>query len=209
MASIAVIGATGRTGRIIVSSALSAGHHVTAIARRPENLGPARPHLTFLRADVLTSGWLQGALDDDHDVVISALGATGRGPTTVYSAGTTEIISALKPGRRLIVISSAGLGIPADAGPGTRLAARLLHRVMRPTYADMARMEELLTTSDLNYTSVRPTRLTDQPATGRLRISIGATAKVGPTTARADLAAFILTAIDDPRTHRTAVAISS
>ncbi|MGK5558735.1 NAD(P)H-binding protein, partial [Actinomadura kijaniata] len=40
MASIAVIGATGRTGRLVTERALAAGHHVTAIARRPQPPGP-------------------------------------------------------------------------------------------------------------------------------------------------------------------------
>ncbi|MEQ4722034.1 NAD(P)H-binding protein [Nonomuraea sp. B19D2] len=208
MTSIAVIGAAGRTGRIIVEQALAAGHRVTAIARRPQALPAARPRLTLHTADAQIPGSLQGLLDD-HDAVISALGATGRGPTTVYSAGTSEIVSALKPGARLLVLSSAGLGVPADAGPGTRLAARLLHHLMRHTYTDMTRMEDQLTASGLTWTAVRPTRLTDHPATGHPRVSIGAAAKVGPQTSRADLAAFVLHAIDDPSTHRTAVAISS
>ncbi|MEV0350144.1 NAD(P)H-binding protein [Nonomuraea sp. NPDC050680] len=220
MSSIAVIGAAGRTGRLIVERSLAAGHRVTAIARRPQALRVAAiarrsqdlhmtgPGLTIRTADILAPGSLQGLLDD-HDAVISALGATGRGPTAVYSTGTAEIVSALKPGARLIVISSAGLGVPTGAGPGTRLAARLLHHLMRHTYTDMARMEDLLSNSSLTWTAVRPTRLTDRPATGHPRVSIGATAKVGNQTSRADLAAFALDAIDDPRTYRSAVAVSS
>lgn len=137
--------------------------------------------------------------------VIAATGRTGR----LHSAGTAEIISAMRPGRRLIVISSAGLGTPADAGPGARLAARLLHQIMRHAYADMTRMEQLLADSDLIWTAVRPTRLTGRPATGRPRVSIGATTRVGNHTTRTDLAAYILNAINDPLTHRTPVAISS
>ncbi|MEV4003587.1 NAD(P)H-binding protein [Actinomadura sp. NPDC049753] len=208
MTSIAVIGATGRTGRLIIQRALADGHHVTAIARRPQSLASTSPRLTTAIADIHTPGSLHGLLDD-HDAVISALGANGRGPTTVYSAGTAEIISAMKPRRRLIVISSAGLGTPADAGPGTRLAARLLHQLMRHTYTDMTRMEQLLADSDLTWTAVRPTRLTGRPATGHPRVSIGATTRVGNHTTRTDLAAYTLNAINDPRTHRTRVAISS
>ncbi|SCF11024.1 Putative NADH-flavin reductase [Micromonospora viridifaciens] len=208
MTTIAVIGATGRTGRLVVEHALAAGHHVTAVARHPEALGPTRARLTVHSADVLAPGSLHGVLDD-QDAVISAIGAPDRGATTVYSAGTTEVIPALKPHGRLLVISSAGLSIPADAPAGTRLAARILHRLMRRTYADMARMEELLAASDLTWTVVRPTRLTDRPGTGRLRTSLGATARVGSQTTRADLADYLLASIDDPRTHRTVVAISS
>lgn len=135
MADIAVVGATGRTGRIIVEQALARGHRVTAIVRRAGSLSPA-PGLTVLVADPTVPESLSGRLGE-HDAVISALGATGRGPTTLYSVGTAAIIAALPPDGRLLVISSAGLGIPADAGVSTKIFARVLHWIMRNTYTDM------------------------------------------------------------------------
>ncbi|MFF7938139.1 NAD(P)-dependent oxidoreductase [Nocardia gamkensis] len=207
MAAIAILGATGRTGRIVVDRALARGHRVTAIVRRAANTVPA-PGMTVVTAEPCTPNGLTGLLDG-HDAVISALGATGRGPTTVYSTSTAEIIAAMRPSGRLLVISSAGLSIPANAGPGTRLFARALHRVMRHTYSDMARMEQLLAHSDLRWTAVRPTRLTDAPAGGRPRISLSGESKVGPHTARIDLADYLLDAINDQRTYGTTVAVSS
>ncbi|MRH87897.1 NAD(P)H-binding protein [Nocardia sp. SYP-A9097] len=207
MAAIAVVGATGRTGRVIIDRALARGHRVTAIVRSAGSFAPA-PGLTEIVADPTAPGSLAGRLGE-QDAVISALGAVGRGPTTVYSAGTTEIISAMGSGGRLLVISSAGLAVPAAAGTVTKVFAAALHRIMRHTYADMATMERLLADSDLRWTPVRPTRLTDDPATGNPRISLGATAQVGPRTSRTDLATYLLDAIDDPRTEHTAVAISS
>jgi uncharacterized protein YbjT (DUF2867 family) len=49
---LTVFGATGPTGREVVAQALKRGHQVTAVARRPEDLGPARPGLSVVRADV-------------------------------------------------------------------------------------------------------------------------------------------------------------
>ena len=100
---------------------------------------------------------------DEHHAVISALGARDRGPTTVYSAGATEIIAAMPPGGRLLVVSSAGLDIPSDAGPATRFLARALHRIMRDTYSDMARMEQLLAHSELRWTAIRPSPVDRRP----------------------------------------------
>ncbi|GAA3153516.1 NAD(P)-dependent oxidoreductase [Nonomuraea roseoviolacea] len=208
MATIAVIGATGRTGRALVERALETGHHVTAIARRPEALGLRHARLTPRAADVLRPGDLAAALPG-HDAVVSAIGSTGRGLTTVYSAGTAAVVEAMGACRRLVVVSSAGLETPPGAGPATRLAGRLLHHVMRHPYADMLRMERLLAGTDLDWTAVRPTGLTDAPATGRPRVSVGATERVGNRTSRAELAAYILDHLDDPATYRTAVAISS
>ncbi|GAA3424520.1 NAD(P)-dependent oxidoreductase [Streptosporangium sandarakinum] len=208
MSSIAVVAATGRTGRIIVERALAAGHAVTAVARNPRALGLRHPRLTVKEGDVLHPSSLRDALTG-HDAVISALGSSGLGPTTVYSEGTAAIISAMAPTHRLVVLSSAGLAVPDGAGLGTRILSGVLKRVMRHPYADMTRMERLLADSDLDWTAVRPTRLTDDPGTGRPRVSIGATGVVGSSTTRADLAAYVLTALDDPATHRIPVAVSS
>ncbi|MEV5570293.1 NAD(P)H-binding protein [Spirillospora sp. NPDC052269] len=208
MSSVAVVAATGRTGRLVVERALAAGRSVTAIARRPENLGIEHPRLTVRAADVTDPDALREALTG-HDTVISALGPAGRGPTDLYSAGTAAITAALPKGARLVVISSAGLAAPADAGPGTRLAARALYRLMRDTYADMERMEAQLAASGLVWTAVRPTGLNDRPGSGSPRASIGATERVGNRTSRADLAAFIVDHLDDPLTFARPVAVSS
>ncbi|WP_214323489.1 NAD(P)-dependent oxidoreductase [Nonomuraea sediminis] len=200
MNRIAVVGATGRTGRLLVDLARTAGHTVTAIARDPSALSP---DLARAPMDAL------GEVLPGHDAVISAAGAAGRGPTTVYSAVTAALIQAMPAGGRLVVVSSAGLSTPDGAGLLTRLAGRVLHQVMRHTYADMERMESLLAASSLTWTAIRPTGLTDAPATGRTRASVGTSAPVGPRTSRADLAAYILTHLHDPATYHQAVAVSS
>lgn len=170
MPSLAVVAATGRTGRLVVERALAAGYDVTAIARRPGSLALEHPRLTRRVADALDPESLRDALAG-HEVVVSALGSTGRGPTTVYSAGTAGIVSALPSGARLVVISSAGLATPPDAGPGARLLGRILRWVLRHPYADMERMEKSLASTGLAWTAVRPSRLSDQPGTGRARVS--------------------------------------
>ncbi|MFI6597842.1 NAD(P)-dependent oxidoreductase [Nonomuraea sp. NPDC050536] len=200
MSHIAVVGATGRTGRLLVDLARTAGHTVTAIARDPSALPPG---LDRAPMDAL------GQVLPGHDAVISAVGAAGRGPTTVYSAVTATLIEAMPTGGRLVVISSAGLSTPDGAGPLTRLGGRLLHQVMRHVYTDMERMESLLTASPLTWTAIRPTGLTDAAAAGHPRASVGATTPVGPRTSRTDLAAYILTHLTDPATYRRPVAVSS
>ncbi|ATY09089.1 NADH-flavin reductase [Amycolatopsis sp. AA4] len=208
MSSLAVVAATGRTGRLLVERGLAAGHEVTAIAREPGNLDLDHPRLTRRAADALDPESLRGALAG-HEAVVSALGSTGRGPTTVYSAGTAAIVSALPPGARLVVLSSAGLATPPDAGPGARAVSRILRWVLRHPYADMARMEKVLASSGLAWTAVRPSGLTDRPGTGRPRVSLDAAERLGPRTARADLAAYVVDHLDDPRIFGRVVAVSS
>ena len=42
---VAVIGASGRTGHLLVEELLRRGHQVTALARDPANLGDLEEHL--------------------------------------------------------------------------------------------------------------------------------------------------------------------
>jgi putative NADH-flavin reductase len=58
---IAVVGATGATGRRVVEHALTQGHFVTAVARHPERLSSA-DRLSLVRGDVLSPLSLTGAL---------------------------------------------------------------------------------------------------------------------------------------------------
>jgi uncharacterized protein YbjT (DUF2867 family) len=94
---------------------------------------------------------------------------------------------------------------------GDTLATRLLKRVLwvafRPVYTDMARMEDEIRRSGLDWTIVRPPRLTDRPATGRYRTAINRSVRRGNFIGRADLADAILKLLDDPASIRSAIGI--
>src|SRR5436309_1409850 len=67
-----LLGATGGTGRQLLSQALEAGHEVTALARSPEKLN-AQEHLLIQRGDATDPQALDGAVAG-QDAVLSALG---------------------------------------------------------------------------------------------------------------------------------------
>jgi putative NADH-flavin reductase len=52
---IAVIGATGRTGRQVVAQALARGHTVTAVTRHPESITVTDPCLVTSATDAWTT----------------------------------------------------------------------------------------------------------------------------------------------------------
>ena len=53
------------------------------------------------------------------------------------------------------------------------LLAPLTKAVLRKHYADLALMEDMLRESGLDWTVVRPPRLTDKPGTGNYRTAFG------------------------------------
>jgi uncharacterized protein len=71
MVRIAVIGAAGRTGRLVVEQALERGHEVRALARRPDAIDVRGPALQIVSVDVRNAG----ALANSDGAMINAASA--------------------------------------------------------------------------------------------------------------------------------------
>jgi putative NADH-flavin reductase len=205
-----VLGGSGGTGAELVAQALGAGHRVTALARSPESV-PRHARLTVRRGDVLQPGGWRHELAG-HDAVLSCLGSADRRPTTVYSQGMTGIIAAMRDCgvRRVSCVTSASLGLSPAAPLGQRL---LIGRVVRPLYrhmyADMALMERILAAAgDLDWTVVRPPRLTDGPLTGAYVTAVDRHLPRARSLSRADLAHYLLHHLDDQESLRATIEIS-
>jgi putative NADH-flavin reductase len=210
MRRLVVFGATGGTGRALVEQALAAGHAVTAVARRPEAVTVRHPMLTVLPGDVLSPASIEPAIAG-QEAVLSALGVRTRGPTTVCGAGVANILAAMtRCGvRRILCVSATGLGDGAGLSLPLRLFMRhILQPLLRHPYADMRAMEATLRASPLDWTIVRPPRLTSGPRTDRLRFAIDAPLVGATHISRADLAGFMLTNLDDPAIVRTTVEVA-
>lgn len=209
---LAVFGATGGTGVQVIKQALRRGHRVTALARRPERLGITDPHLDVVAGDVLAAGSCD-AVVDGADAVVSALGiGMHRHATTVYSAGTGNIIDAMtRTGvDRLLVVSTSSLRIPDRRQfPEWLVTKFLLHPMLKRPYADMADMEQRVRDSNIEWTLVRAARLSDRPASGDYRIALDGKLHGCWSIARADLATYLLDHVRDQHTYRRIVEIAN
>jgi putative NADH-flavin reductase len=206
---LTLLGATGGTGQQVARQAIGAGHDVTAIVRRPDAIPDSSQRLHVVRGDLLDPQWT-GAGIAGADAVLSAIGPANRGPTTLYSAGVAAVLKAMDGAgvRRILVVSAAPVG-PDDEWSGfDKVVRRVLWQFFRGPYEDMRRMEQVLAASDADWTVFRPPRLTNGPLTGNARTAVGKPLPGGRMVSRADLAAAMLAAIDDPATVRHAVAIA-
>lgn len=208
---ILVIGATRHTGNLVMQQALAAGHTVTALARDPARIGIRHDRLRVMRGDVLDPATLASALAG-CDAVVSALGATSkvRAHTTLYSQGMRNIIEAMRENdvHRLIAITAAPLCRDKSDTLPSKLITTLLWTFIKELYADMARMEDVLRASDLDWTIVRPPKLTSKPATGKYRTAINRSVHGGYSISRADQAGAILALLDDPASIGAAFGIA-
>ncbi|NIH82972.1 NAD(P)-dependent oxidoreductase [Amycolatopsis viridis] len=207
---LTVFGATGGTGAHVVRQALTAGHQVTAVVRDPARLDvPAQPRLEVVTADVLDPDALVPAISG-REAVVSALGPRGRGPSVICRDGTSSIMAAMTTAgvRRLAVVSNSGMHREGD-GWFTRLLFKpVLIRILREGYADMGEMERRVTASGLDWTIVRPPKLSDGPHTGRIASETRGNVRGSFTISRADLADYVLRAVADPALSRVAVSVA-
>ncbi|NKQ54949.1 NAD(P)H-binding protein [Amycolatopsis sp. K13G38] len=208
---LTVFGATGGTGVEVVRQALAAGHQVTAVVRDPARLDvPAHARLDVVTADVLDPPSIESAISG-RDVVISALGPRGRGPTTICRDGTEAIMVAMRRAgvHRLIVVSNSGMHTQGDGFFTRGIVKPILIRVLREGYADMSAMEERVGVSGLDWTIVRPPRLTNWAHSGRIASSTKGNVRGSFTIGRADLADYLLRAASDDSVIRTAVSVAT
>ena len=203
---LTIFGATGGTGTCLTTQALAAGHWVTAVVRDPARLAvPAHPRLEVVTADVLDSASITPAVDG-AGAVLTAVAPPGTGPSALRQDSTRSIIQAMQKtgARRLLVISGS---IVADQGESPYLRY-LLKPLVRRTFlrhvcADFRGAEDEIHASDLDWTIFRPPSLTGKPARGTYRTAIDRNLPHCFSISRADLAACMLTLLDDPATvHR-------
>jgi putative NADH-flavin reductase len=195
-----VLGATGGTGRLLVDQALEQGHTVTVLVRDPTRLGVTSDRLRVITGDVARD---DNALADamrDQDAVISALGV-GKSFKSNDLIGTTmpRVISAMqKHGvRRLIHTSAFGVGETTHEIP---LLPKLFTKtLLKDVYRDKEAGDKAIHASSLDWTIVYPTGLSDRAGSGRYRAGEHIPLRGFPTIARADLAAFLLSQMDDGR----------
>ncbi|WP_433722142.1 NAD(P)-dependent oxidoreductase [Nocardia sp. CA-129566] len=208
---ITVFGANGPTGRLLTGQALTAGHQVTAVTRQPEAFPLHHDHLEVVGADVFDPVAVDAAVAE-RDAVLSALGVpAGKEPISTYSRGVANIVAAMERHRvrRLAVVSSGAVD-PQPYSDGGLLFNRVLLPyvtgvVGKTLYDDMRRMETLIRASDLDWTIVRPSGLYHLPSVTDYTVVEGHAD--GRFTARVDLAASMLTMLDDDRYVRATVGV--
>lgn len=207
---LVVIGATGRSGRCLVKQALQAGHDVIAFAPQPSKLGIDDERLTAMPGDVLDPDVVKKAVVAS-DAVVFTVGVANRRTTTLLSDGIRNTVQAMEGAgvRRLVCVSTGMLAIGGQMRLARRLfSAFVVERIMRNIYLDLARMEDEVTLTGLDYTVVRAGRLTMGPRTGIYRTAVNASVRRPGRLSRADLADYVLRHLDAPDTYRTVVEVA-
>jgi putative NADH-flavin reductase len=189
-----VLGATGGTGLEIISQAIERGHSLTAFVRAPDPLKRFGDRIAVIRGDLLNSSELQRVLKG-HDAVLSGFGPRlpiSKADATLLQRFAVALTSGMhQAGVRRVVVESTAFLFKDSIIPPTNLFGRLF---FPDVTRDAGEMENIFRKSGLDWTMVRPPRLTDQPRTGKYRVLEGHLPRFGFAISRADVADFMIKA---------------
>ncbi len=194
---LTVFGATGKTGLQIVEQALARGHEVNAFVRDGNKMTVKNPNLVFVQGDVLDPHAVERAVAGSSAVLV-ALGGKPDTKATVLSEGTGFVIDAMvKHGvQRLIVESSYPMSGSPEGMEFLQGTPQDMMAMMKPAIEDKMGQEKRVRESGLDYTIVRPLILTDGAQTGQYRAAETLEIKKTDTISRADVADFMLKALE-------------
>lgn len=193
---IAVLGATGRTGRPLVEELVRRGHTVVALVRDPARLGDLTQRVEVVTGDSRTPADLD-RLVGGVDAVVSALGPTAKEPSLHTDTAKALVTSMGRAGvRRFVGVSGAGIDVPGDE---KSLSARLISKAIQTLGGDVVKDKpaeyDVYAASDLDWTLVRPPRLVGGEPTGRVEHHAHRST-TSTKIVRADLAAFLADVVE-------------
>src|SRR3954451_21325377 len=159
---IAVVGASGNAGSRIVAELSRRGHHVTAIARKPDKIA-VLPQVTAVKGDAHDQPALT-ALLAGHDVAISSIHFLASDPAKLIGAAKASGVG------RYLVVGGAG---SLEVAPGVRLvttpgfpAQYKAEAEAGGAFLDLLRQEK-----ELNWTFISPSALfIEGERTGKFRL---------------------------------------
>jgi uncharacterized protein YbjT (DUF2867 family) len=210
---LAVFGANGPTGRLLVRLALDEDHDVVAFTRHPDAFPIDAGRLELAGGDVHDPSAVTAAIDGT-DAVVSTLGVPfAKTPIDVYSDGIGNIMAGMHAAgvKRLVCVSSSAVEPHPES-----LGGFIFEKVMQPyvinklgktVYDDMRRMEATVSASDLAWTIVRPSGLFKASAVSAYEVAVD---HIGYRfTARIDLADCLLRQAQGQTFVRTKIAVAT
>jgi uncharacterized protein YbjT (DUF2867 family) len=193
--NVVVIGATGQTGKHIVRLLVDSGQTVTAFARDPNQVDTLHGVVRVVSGDARDTSAVASALAG-QDAVVSAIGPRSLKKDDLQEVFMGNVTTAMEQEgiRRFIGLSARGAG---DSIKQSNLLMKTVRNtLLKNIYDDKDRGETRLIDSAIDYTLVRPGRLSNKPATGQVRAS---SEGKGLRTAmsREDVASYMVSQLND------------
>ncbi|MES2112646.1 MAG: NAD(P)H-binding protein [Bacteroidota bacterium] len=198
---ILILGATGRTGRLLVEEAVKQGYQINVLVRNENKLTVTSASITVFQGIPVNQQELVKAMQG-CDAILSTLNisrtsdfpwAALRTPKDFLSGSMKNIIETadeLKI-KRIIITTAWGTNETKKDIPWW-FAWLIDHSNIGYAYRDHEVQEDLLKASSLNYTIVRPSGLTNSLKNKTVMVSLNNVPAPGLTISRKNVALFML-----------------
>ena len=206
--NLLVFGASGKTGREVVRQALARGYAVTAFVRQTARLPIAHANLRMVAGEISNPEAIARVVAG-QTAVISTLGV---GQPLTHDQAVIEGVRAIARAaeqasvERLLYLSFIGVHDSRDAAGF--VLRQLATTLLRHEVADHEVKEAAIIASFVDWTIVRPPKLTNGRLTAAYRVGEDIRARSPlPLMSRADVADFMLRQLTDAAFIRKAVRI--
>lgn len=212
--TIAIIGATGATGRFLLRNALERNFNIKVLARTPQKLDEYKDRIEIIEGSVSDVATVS-KLVEGCDVVLSTLG-TSKKPHYIVEKGVKTILEAIQANNstaRFIHMSAVGLGDSIiqcrNSWLWTFIVKVTFPLIGSELFADMERAETLITQAKgVKAVIMRAAVLDNKPARGYIvRQPDEPAGKM--FISRDDIAHFMLDAVADTSYDGKAVSLFS
>ncbi len=193
---VLVIGANGQVGRNIVKELADTNHNAVAMVRKEEQ----KAKMEELGASKVVLADLEEDFSNAFENVDAVIFAAGSGPKTgAEKTLTIDLWGSVKAAKyaqdkgvkRFVQLGSVGSDNP-DAGG----------EEMKPYLVAKRTADELLQSTNLDYTIVRPGALSDEDKTGKIEVSTeGFKSLEGRSIPRADVAHVLVNVLERENTY--------
>jgi putative NADH-flavin reductase len=178
MKTIALFGATGKTGKILLRKLTAKGYKIRVLVRNPAKLKITNPLVSVVQGNVLDENAVLKCLEG-CDIVINVIGHVKGSPADLQTVAIRNIITGMrKLGiTRLIDLTGSGVKVEGDHPKWFDRAVvfimrNLLGKAVRNRLTDGENHVKSLSKSELEWTIVRAPVLLPGKAKGRTCIGM-------------------------------------
>ena len=212
--NILLLGATGFSGKEVLSELLSKNHKLTIITRNKSSVDSKDENLTILEGNVLDENLISKAVQN-QDAVINCIGIGGKGnakPNSLVSDATRILVNSMERYnvKRLICMSNVGAGDSMQFQPWifSKVVLPYFMKWLKVIIDDKNIMEPIVMNSKLDWTILRFPNIVDKPPKGKITTSFdGKGLKMSITNK--DLAQFMVEQLNDSELIHKAACVSN
>ncbi|MEM6478604.1 MAG: NAD(P)H-binding protein [Pseudomonadota bacterium] len=210
---IALLGATGMTGRHVLAYARAQGHAIRALVRDPGRLAAA-DGVEIIEGSALERADLERTFEG-CSAVVSALGPTNRswkmartGLCARVTQNVLDIMGAHPTLERYVMLSSASIAMPGDKRDINGLMTLYLGPlILGPILTDKRAERRALLASGAPWTMVRAPEIVDAPGSGAARLEKGSHGAMKVNAG--DVAQVLIDQLENAETERAGVFVSA